>query len=169
MIKEAKDIVQAVVSQRVPGITIVRGMREEEHALMARKLPLVSLITNPGRFDDRESKTIRYPDAEAGMWKERYVRGRRIVPVLLRCFAEGEDAADALFSRILPAIPRKWELDEFEGLIVIEREEHADFGDSTNKFYLSVADIEFSIPVALEATAVPTIKTVEAEPEMTKA
>ena len=54
-------------------------------------------------------------------------------------------------------------------LIVIVREEHADFGDSTNKFYLSVADIEFSIPVALEATAVPTIKTVEAEPEMTKA
>jgi hypothetical protein len=169
MIKEAKDIVQAVVSQRVPGITIVRSIREEEHALMARKWPLVSLITNPGRFDDREAKTIRYPDTEAGIWKERYVRGRRILPILVRCFAEGEDEADKLFSRILPAIPRKWEYDGFEGLIVIETEEHSDLMDSVNKLYLSVAEIQFSVPVAMEETDVPTIKTVEAEPEMNKA
>jgi hypothetical protein len=150
MIKEAKDILQNVVSARVPGVAVVRSMAEEQRAVMARTWPLVSLVTNPGRFDDCEAKTVRYPDAEAGIWKERYVRGKRILPVLLRCWAEGEDAADALFSRILPAIPRKWEYDGFEGLIVIENEEHSDFVDSVNKLYLSVAEIEFSVPVALE-------------------
>lgn len=168
MIKEVKDLLQAVVTQRVPDATIARSMAAEEHAIMKRQWPLVSLITNPGRFDDREAKTIRYPDAEAGIWKERYVRGKRIVPVLMRCFAEGEAAADALFSRILPAIPRKWELDGFEGLIVIETEEHSDFSDNVSKLYLSVAEIQFSVPVALEETAVPTIKSVKAESEMNK-
>jgi hypothetical protein len=169
MIKKAKDILQAVILQRVPGITIVRNMAEEQHTIMTRQWPLVSLITNPGRFDDREAKTIRYPDAQAGIWKERYVRGKRTLPILLRCFAEGEDAADALFSCILPAIPRKWELDEFEGLIVINGEEHSDFVDNVNKLYLSVAEIAFSVPVALDETEVPTITSVEAEPEMNKA
>ena len=166
MIKEAKDILQAVVSNRAPGVAVARSMAEEQHGIMARRWPLVSLVTNPGRFDDREAKTVRYPDEEAGIWKERYVRGKRILPVLLRVWAEGEDAADALFSRILPAVPRKWEYDGFEGLIVIENEEHSDFVDSVNKLYLSVAEIEFSVQVALEETDVPTIKAADAEPEM---
>jgi hypothetical protein len=166
MIKEAKDILESVVLRRTPGAAIARGMAEEQRFIMARTWPLVSLATNPGRFDGRESKTVRYPDAEAGIWKERYVRGKRILPVLLRLWAEGEDAADALFSRIIPAIPRKWEYDGFEGLIVIGTEEHSDFVDSVSKLYLSVAEIEFSVPVALEETDVPTVKSVEAEPEM---
>jgi hypothetical protein len=169
MIKEAKDMLQAAIAQRVPGIRIVRSMAEESHGIMARQWPLVSLITNPGRFDDREAKTVRYPNAEAGIWKERYVRGKRILPVLLRCWAEGEDATDEVFSRILPAIPRKWEYDGFEGLIVINREEHADATDNLNRLYLSVAEIEFSVQVALEETDVPTIKAVGAEPEMNRA
>jgi hypothetical protein len=169
MIKEAKDILQGVVEKRAPGVTVVRSMAEEQHAVMARQWPLVSLVTNPGRFDDREAKTIRYPDAEAGIWKERYVRGKRILPMLLRVWAEGEDAADALFSRILPAVPRKWEYDGFEGLAVINNEEHSDFVDSVSKLYLSVAEIEFSVPVALEETDVPTVKSVGAEPEMNEA
>ena len=166
MIREVKDILQNVVALRIPGVMIARSMAEEQRAIMARQWPLVSLITNPGRFDDREAKTIRYPDAEAGIWKERYVRGKRILPLLLRCWAEGEDEADALFSRILPAVPRKWEYDGFEGLIVIETEEHSDFVDNVNKLYLSVAEIQFSVPVALEETVVPTFRAIEAEPEM---
>jgi hypothetical protein len=51
-------------------------------------------------------------------------------------------------------------------LVVIGTEEHSDFVDSVNKLYLSVAEIEFSVPVALEETDVPTVKSVEAEPEM---
>jgi hypothetical protein len=168
MIKEAKDLLEQVVRERIPGVFVVRSAAEESHSIMARELPLVSLVTNPGKFDDRESKTIRYPDEEAGIWKERYVRGRRIIPILLRCWAVGEDAADELFSRILPAIPRKWELDGFEGLIVIETEEHSDFVDNVNKLYLSVAEIQFSVPVAMEETDVPTIKSVNAESEMNK-
>ena len=166
MIKEIKDLLQTTITARVPGVTIVRSIAEESRVIMARKWPLVSLITNPGRFDDREAKTIRYPDAEAGVWKERYVRGKRIVPILLRCWAEGEDGTDALFSRILPGIPRKWEYDGFEGLVVIEAEEHSDFTDSVNQLYLSVAEIQFSVPVALDETTVPTFRAIEAEPEL---
>ena len=166
MIKEIKDLLQTTITARVPGVTIVRSIAEESRVIMARKWPLVSLITNPGRFDDREAKTIRYPDSEAGVWKERYVRGRRIVPILLRCFGRGENDADALLSRILPAIPRKWEYDGFEGLVVIEAEEHSDFTDSVNQLYLSVAEIQFSVPVALDETAVPTFRAIEAEPEL---
>jgi hypothetical protein len=169
VIKEVKDILEKAVRERIPDAIVVRSIIEESEGLMTRKLPLISLITNPGGFDDREAKTIRYPDAEAGIWKERYVRGKRILPILLRCWSESEDAADEIFSRILPAIPRKWEYDGFEGLIVIESEEHSDFVDSVNKLYLSVAVIQFSVQVALEEKDVPTIKAVEAEPEMTKA
>jgi hypothetical protein len=167
MIKEAKDILQNVLASRAPGLTVARSMAEEQRAIMARQWPLAALITNPGRFDDREAKTVRYPDAEAGLWKERYVRGKRILPILLRCWAEGEDETDALFSRILPAVPRRWEYDGFEGLIVIETEEHSDFDDNVNKLYLSVAEIQFSVPVALEEEIVPTFTSVEAEPVFT--
>jgi hypothetical protein len=65
MIKEAKDILQAVVLRRTPGGTTARSMAEEQHFIMARTWPLVSLVTNPGRFDDREAKTVRYPGAVA--------------------------------------------------------------------------------------------------------
>jgi hypothetical protein len=166
MIKEAKNILEQVVRERIPDAVVVRSAAEEAEGLMTRKLPLVSLVTNRGWFDDREAKTIRYPDGEAGIWKERYVRGKRILPILLRCWAEGEDAADELFSRILPAIPRKWEYDGFEGLIVIEGDEHSDHVDNVNKMYLSVAEVQFSVQIALEETAVPTIKATDAEAEM---
>lgn len=167
MIKEAKDILQNAVLSRIPDVTIVRSTADEQRAIMGRKWPVVSLITNPGKFDDRESKTVRYPDTEEGIWKERYVRGKRTLPILLRVWAEGEDKTDEVFSRLLPAIPRKWEHDGFEGLIVIETEEHSDFVDNVNKLYLSVAEIQFSVPVALEEKPVPTIKVTEPEqPEM---
>jgi hypothetical protein len=163
LIREAKGVLQSVVESRAPAARVVRSIAEESRLIMARQWPLVSLITNPGRFDDRENRTIRYPDAEAGIWKERYIRGRRILPVLLRCWAEGEDAADELFSLIIPAIPRRWNYDGLEGLIVVDREEHSDFVDNVNKLYLSVAEIEFSVPVATAETAVPTIKIVDTE------
>jgi hypothetical protein len=167
MIREAKDILQSVVQGRVPDAHIVRSKAEESRAIMARQWPLVSLITNPGTFDDREAKTVRYADAEAQTLKQRYVRGKRTLPILLRVWAEGEDAADELFSRILPAIPRRWEHDNFEGTVLISAEEHSDFVDNVNKLYLSVAEIQFTVPVALEEEIVPTIQTVESDqPDM---
>lgn len=165
MIREAKDVLQSVIQNRAPAARIVRSIAEESRLIMARQWPLVSLITNPGRFDDRENRTIRYPDEEAGVWKERYIRGKRILPILLRVWAEGEDETDALFSRILPAVPRRWTYDGMEGLVLIETEEHSDFVDNVNKLYLSVAEIQFSVPVALEETEVPTIRAAENEPE----
>jgi hypothetical protein len=166
MIKEAKDLLQNAVALRASGVTIVRSIAEEQRAIMERKWPLVSLITNPGSFDDREAKTVRYADAEAQTLKQRYVRGKRTLPILLRVWAEGEDAADALFSRVLPAVPRKWEYDDFEGTVLIGAEEHSDMEDTVNRLYLSIAEIQFTVPVALDEEIVPTFQRVEAEPEI---
>jgi hypothetical protein len=164
MIKEAKDILEQAVSKRVPEVVIVRSAAEVSHAIMGRKFPLIGLITNPGKFDDREAKTFRYADTAAGVWKQRQVRGSRILPILLRVWAEGEDAADELFSRILPSIPRRWDYDGFEGHIVINAEEHSDCADSVSKLFLSVAEIEFCVDVATEEEIVPTINTTEVAP-----
>lgn len=166
MIKEAKDLLQNVVASRAPDVTVARSMAEEQRAIMARQWPLVSLITNPGTFDDREAKTVRYADTEAQTFKQRYVRGKRALPILLRVWAEGEEAADELFSRILPAIPRRWEYDNFEGAVLIVAEEHSDFVDTVTQLYQSVAEIQFTVPVALEEEIVPTFRNVEAEPEL---
>jgi hypothetical protein len=165
MIKEAKDLLQNIVAARVPGTTIVRSIAEEQRVIMERKWPLVSLVTNPGSFDDREAKTVRYADTAAQTLKQRYVRGKRTIPIMLRVWAEGEEAADQLFSRILPAVPRRWEYDNFEGTVLIGAEEHSDFEDTVNKLYLSVAEIQFTVPIALDEELVPTFQTVVSEPE----
>jgi hypothetical protein len=164
MIKEIKDLLETVIKERIPGINVVRSVRDESRAIMTRQWPLVSLITKPGRFDDREARTYRYADIEAGVWKQRSVRGSRIIPILMRCWAEGEDAADEIFSRIIPAIPRRWEYDGFEGFVLINREEHTDHTDSVTDLYLSVAEIQFSVDVALEEEIVPTIDQTQVEP-----
>jgi hypothetical protein len=77
MIKEAKDVLQGVVEARIPEAAVARSGAEETRAIMARKWPLVSFITNPGRFDDRTAKTYRYWDAENETYAQRYVRGSR--------------------------------------------------------------------------------------------
>jgi hypothetical protein len=164
MIKEAKDVLEQAVSKRVPGVVIVRSAAEVSRAIMGRQFPLVSLITNPGKFDDREAKLVRWYDGEAQSWKQRYVRGNRSVPILLYCWGKNEEETDVLFSRILPAIPRQWKYDGFDGLVVIEREEHSDHADSLSSVYASVAEIRFTIFSALEEEAVPTIAASEIEP-----
>jgi hypothetical protein len=165
MIKEAKDVLEKAIRERFPEITICRSFAEESRAINARKFPLVALITSPGKFDDRKARTYRYYDDTAQTYKQRYVRGSRQVPIQVRVWGEGEENVDAIFSRIIPAIPRYWKLDDFEGLIVIEFEEHSDHADSMGKIYLSVAEVQFSVDVALEEEIVPTITTVEVEPE----
>lgn len=157
MIKEVKDLLESVIVARVPDATVTRSAAEESRAIMARKWPLVSLITNPGTFDESEARTVKYYDDVAKTWKQRYVRGNRVLPVLVRCWAEGEEAADSLFSRIIPAIPSRWEHDDFAGSIEIAAEEHSDHTGNTAKLYLSVAEVRFSIPAAMEPTVVPTI------------
>lgn len=166
MIQEAKDVLEAVVRERIPDAVIARSVAEESRAFKIRKWPLIALITSPGRFDDRTARTNRYADEATGTWKQRYVRGSRIVPVQLRCWAEGEEATDTIFSRILPAIPRKWEYDGFQGAVLINYEEHSDCTDSMSTMYLSIAEIQFTVDVAMEEEEVPTINTVEAEPEI---
>lgn len=165
MIKEAKDILESVVAARCPDAAIVRSAEEERTAIMARKFPLVSLITNPGTFDSSEARTVRYYDEAAGFWKQRYVRGSRVLPVLVRCWAKGEDAADALFSRIIPAIPSRWEYDDFAGTVEIVAEEHSDHAGVTAKLFLSVAEVHFTAPAALEEGVIPAIDQIDTAPE----
>jgi hypothetical protein len=167
VIKEVKDVLARVVKEIEPSATVARTGMEEQRGIMARSLPLVSLITNPGRFDDREARVYRYADEDAGIWKERYIRGSRIVPILLRCWAGGEDEADEIFSRLLPAIPRRWDYDGFEGLVLINGEEHSDFADTVSNLYMSMAEIQFSIDVAKPAVPVPTFTetVLERDPE----
>jgi hypothetical protein len=159
-----KDLLQETVTRRCPGVAAARSKREMERFFMGRNLPLVALITNPGRFDDRESKIVRWYDAEARVWKQRYVRGNRSVPILLYCWGKDEEETDGLFSRILPAIPRQWKYDGFDGLVLIEREEHSDHADSLSKVYASAAEIRFTVFSALEEEAIPTITESEIEP-----
>jgi hypothetical protein len=161
MIVEIKNILQEVVEQRCPGVPVARSVLEESRMIMARKLPFITLTTNRGNFDDREAKTFRYYEEASQTFKQRYVRGNRSVPIILWCWAEGEEAADKLFSRILPAIPRKFTYDGFDGLILISGEEHSDHADTVSKVYASVVEIKFTVSVALEAEEVPTIRQTE--------
>jgi hypothetical protein len=166
MIKAAKDVLEGAIGARVPEVTIARSAADETRAIMARRFPLAALITNPGKFDDRTAGTARYANTETNTLVQRYIRGSRILPILVRVWAEGEEEADEVFSRILPAIPRKWEYEGFEGLIVINAEEHSDHTGNTAKQYVSVAEVQFTVQVALDEETVPTFGTVTAEPEI---
>ncbi|MDR0710362.1 MAG: hypothetical protein LBF77_09880 [Spirochaetaceae bacterium] len=164
MIKEAKDLLEEVVKERVPESVIVRSALDESQEVFTRKFPLVSLITNPGGFDDREAKTVKYFDEADGMWKKRYIRGSRVLPILLRLWAKDEEDADRYFSRIIPAIPRTWEYDNLSGLVLINHEEHSDHTGNVAKRYLSVAEIQFTMAAALEEELVPTFTNIENDP-----
>jgi hypothetical protein len=166
MIRAAKDVLEGAIKARVPAVTIVRSAADETRAIMARQFPLASLITNPGKFDDRTAGTSRYANTEKNTLVQRYIRGSRILPVLVRVWAEGEEEADEVFSLILPAIPRKWEYDGFEGLIVINAEEHSDHTGNTAKQYVSAAEVQFTVQAALDEETVPTFGTATAEPEI---
>jgi hypothetical protein len=167
MITAAKDTLEAAIKARVPAVAIVRSAADETRAIMARQFPFAALITNPGRFDDRTAGTARFADTDTNTLVQRYIRGSRILPILVRVWAEGEEEADDVFSRILPAIPRKWNYDGFEGLIVINAEEHSDHTGNTAKQYVSVAEVQFSVQVAMDEKTVPSFKTATIEPEIT--
>ena len=161
MIKEAKDLLERVIRKRFPDMQVVRSAADETRAIMARRFPLVSLITNPGIFDGSQARTVRY--LEGGSYKERYVRGERVLPVLVRCWAEGEEETDAVFSRIIPAIPSQWEYDGFAKHIELGAEEHSDHAGNVNKMYLSVAEVRFRAAAAVDPKEAPYIE--KAEPE----
>jgi hypothetical protein len=164
VIREVKDILENVVIGLYPEMTVARSAKEESQAVMGRRFPLVALITNPGRFDDRKAKTLRYGDGNGALF-QRQIRGARQIPILLRVWAEGEDAADEIFSRIIPAIPRVFAYDDFEGLVTIEGEEHSDHAGNTNRLFVSVAEVAFAVDVATEPEAVPVINVVDNQPE----
>jgi hypothetical protein len=166
MIKAAKDVLEGTIRARVPSVTIARSAADESRAIMARQFPLASLITNPGKFDDRTAGTARFANPDTNTLVQRYIRGSRILPILVRVWAEGEEEADDVFSRIIPAIPRKWEYDGFEGLIVINAEEHSDHTGNTAKQYVSVAEVQFTVQAALDEETVLSFGTATAEPEI---
>ncbi len=75
MIKEAKDLLEKIIKERIQGITVVRSATEESHKIMARKFPLIALVTNPGTFDESEARTVRYFEGKPKQYRERYYAG----------------------------------------------------------------------------------------------
>jgi hypothetical protein len=154
MIKEAKNLLEQIIKGRIENVTVVRSAAEESHEIMSRKFPLIALVTNPGTFDESESRTVRYFD-DNKEYKQRYVRGERVLPILIRCWAAGEEDADKIFSRILPAIPSQWGYDGFVKHIEIGWEEHSDHVKNVTKTYLSVAEVRFHAAAAMKPGEVP--------------
>ena len=163
MITEIKDLLTAVIARRSSAATVVRSVKKESTAIMSRTFPLIALITNPGAFDGAAARTVRYYDDQTASWKERYVRGNRVLPVVLRCWDTSEDATDVLFSRIIPAIPSRWEYDNFVGDVEIGSEEHSDHAGHAAGVFLSVVEVRFSAPAALEEGLIPTIDQITLE------
>ena len=164
MIREAKTLLEGIIKEVSPGITIVKSVAEESKGIMARKFPLVSLITNPGKFDNSEARTIRYfEDNDPKRYRERYVRGHRKLPILIRCWEEGEDKADELVSNIIPELPSQWECNGFSSHVEIGVEEHSDHTGNLNKPYVSVIEVLFISIAARKPKDVPVIETVVSE------
>jgi hypothetical protein len=162
MIKECKDVLQHIIQEHFDDIPVVRSAREEKQAIMTRKFPLISLITNPGSFDN-VGKLVRYKEGEG--IGQRQVRGTRKVPIVVRVWGEGEEAVDDLFSRMLPLIPRRFTLDGFEGMVTLLTEEHSDHAGNLSLLYLSVIEVEFAVDIAPAPVAVPVITGIEMEIE----
>ena len=160
MISEAKNVLEAVV-QSVGVTHIARTALAEKKLLNNRQIPCVGLITNPGDFDDRQAKQARYFDEEAGIWRQRYIRGKRRVPILVRVWAADEAAADDILSQIIPNIPRSWELDDLGGEITIGTEEHSDYASNVASLYLSVVEVEMAVEVAAAPVDIPTAESTE--------
>jgi len=149
VIIEAKELLEQIIKARIEKVTVVRSGAEEQKAVMQRQFPLIALITNPGAFDGSEAQTVRYFD-ENKEYKQRYVRGNRVLPILIRCWAAGETEADAVFSRIIPAIPSRWVYDGFTGAVEIGTEEHSDHTGNVVKLYCSIVEVSFSVAAAME-------------------
>ncbi|MDR0538923.1 MAG: hypothetical protein LBG74_00245 [Spirochaetaceae bacterium] len=55
------------------------------------------------------------------------------------------------------------EHDGFEGTVLVDAEEHSDNEDNANKLYLSVAEIQFTVPAAMEEEIMPIVQTVKSD------
>ena len=161
MITEVKNLLEQIIKNRIEGITVVRSAAEESKNIMARKFPLAALITNPGSFDGSQAQTFRY--FEGKEYKQRYSRGNRNLPILVRCWSTGEAEADNVFSRIIPAIPSRWEYDGFTGSVEIGSEEHSDHTGNITNLYCSIAEVRFSVAAAMEPGEIPYFDKVEIE------
>lgn len=166
MIKAAKDLLDMCISTEIPDATVVRNRADETKQVMTRKWPLVSLITQAGRLDDRTARLARYRDDVTGELKQRRIRGTRIIPILIGVWAKGENEVDEVFSKIVPRIPRRWSYDDFVGRIFINSEEHSDFADNVSNLYCSILEVEFQVEVAGDAEIVPTFVQVSEIPDM---
>lgn len=165
MIKAAKDLLEMGITTVVPDAIVVRNRADETKQVMSRKWPLVSLITQAGRLDDRTAHLARYR-TDTGELMQRRIRGTRIIPILIGVWAKGENEVDEVFSKIVPRIPRKWSYDDFAGRILINSEEHSDFADNVSNVYCSILEVEFQVEVAGDAELVPTFVQVAEIPEL---
>jgi hypothetical protein len=161
LITEAKNLLEGIIKKAVPGITVVKSAAAETREIMARKFPLVSLITNRGSFDESGARTVRYFEGE--QYRERYARGFRKLPIVIRCWENGEDKASELAGDIIPEIPSQWEYDGFTNHVQIGAEEHSDNARSLKKPYVSVIEVIFTGTAARKPQEAPVIEKTEIE------
>ena len=164
MIREAKSLLESVIKEAVPGVTVVKSAADESRQIGVRKFPLVSLITLPGTFDESEARVVRYYD-ETGQYKGRYVRGYRNLPIVIRCWAEGEDAADAAASAIMPCIPSQWVYDGFTCRVELVSEEHSDHAGNASKLYVSAFEVCFNGAATRKPDEIPVVENVQVQYE----
>ena len=163
MITEAKNLLENVIKKAVPNLPVVKSAAAEAQQIMARQFPFASLITNPGNFDSNEARTVRYFEGEGSdrRYIERYIRGVRSLPILIRVWADGEEGADDIVSRVIPELPAQWEYDGFTGRVEINFEEHSDHAGNMSKKYCSVVEVTFSGMAARAPGKAPVIENAE--------
>lgn len=160
MIKEAKDLIQSIIPEALVK-KVVRDGIEEKKALSNKELPFLALITNPGGFDETEAKYIKFK--EDGALFQRYIRGTRTLPIVIRVWAESEDEADEILSEIIVQMPRFWNCDGLQGRVDILNEEHSDYSTRLLGKYLSALEISFSVEVGKEKEQIQTFNSVLTE------
>jgi hypothetical protein len=161
MIVECKNILSEAIAAFTQVQLIVRSVVDEKKLLSERSFPFCSLITLPGKFDDRSTKLVKILDTIRRQWTMHQVRGTRNLPIQIRIFTKSEEEASSLAHDIIRNIPLTFEYNGKQGKISIGEEEHSDHVTRLTEKYLSLIIVMFSVEVAADPVDLPTITATE--------
>ncbi|MGL4986987.1 MAG: hypothetical protein ACRC5H_07625 [Treponemataceae bacterium] len=176
MIFEAKNLLENVIKHSCEGEIkkIAKTVDEEKTAISQLFIPLAAIITDSNsRFD--ENGMGDFPLILNANRTCVPIRGKRIIPIVIRITAKNEHEADTLLSKIISNIPSKWQLpieyplvddknlthtnkDMLDGDICIIREEHSDSIQKMGGTYISAILLEMSMGVIAHIKKIPVIR-----------
>ncbi len=154
MIKEIKDLTAAALIEAglAEGV-IARTKKAEVDLKTSGKNTYASMITGTGRYTDPMGReAVITIDEERKLLK---VRTRRQLPLVVTITGRSEEEVDILFSDFITALPDFFTLDNRQGFIEPEMEEHSDFDAALDNRYSSVVRILFSVDVGLTQSGLP--------------